>query len=291
MNSELNIDLQAFVKRVYDSLLYNSTFYNFLNENYIGSIRQTGAPIIEVIKTTPVSVNVRQTKEIQSALDPTLATYGSTKVDLTELPMDYSIRVPVTVVGSDITNAIQDVVDLKDSAIAKQIDTYGYAKLKANVTQAHQWAPANADAYIPLLNTLRAKLFNKDVYGGYRLGLDALEYANYVSALTSVLKFETLSGVEGVDRGIIARAYGIDAFEINSNYINPVVADHTETVKGYFFNSVAVVGDTFFDSFVQWNGNYPGYPGYYVIEGNMMFGADVVRGDAIIKLQSEAVSG
>lgn len=290
MNSELNIDLQAFVKRVYDSLLYNSTFYNFLNENYIGSIRQTGAPIIEVIKTTPVSVNVRQTKEIQSALDPTLATYGSTKVDLTELPMDYSIRVPVTVVGSDITNAIQDVVDLKDSAIAKQIDTYGYAKLKASVTQAHQWAPANADAYIPLLNTLRAKLFNKDVYGGYRLGLDALEYANYVSALTSVLKFETLSGVEGVDRGIIARAYGIDAFEINSNYINPVVADHTETVKGYFFNSVAVVGDTFFDSFVQWNGNYPGYPGYYVIEGNMMFGADVVRGDAIIKLQSETVS-
>lgn len=291
MNSELNIDLQAFVKRVYDSLLYNSTFYNFLNENYIGSIRQTGAPIIEVIKTTPVSVNVRQTAEIQSALDPTLATYGSTKVDLTELPMDYSIRVPVTVVGSDITNAIQDVVDLKDSAIAKQIDTYGYAKLKASVTQAHQWAPANADAYIPLLNTLRAKLFNKDVYGGYRLGLDALEYANYVSALTSVLKFETLSGVEGVDRGIIARAYGIDAFEINSNYINPVVADHTETVKGYFFNSVAVVGDTFFDSFVQWNGNYPGYPGYYVIEGNMMFGASVVRGDAIIKLQSEAVSG
>lgn len=290
MNSELNIDLQAFVKRVYDSLLYNSTFYNFLNENYIGSIRQTGAPIIEVIKTTPVSVNVRQTAEIQSALDPTLATYGSTKVDLTELPMDYSIRVPVTVVGSDITNAIQDVVDLKDSAIAKQIDTYGYAKLKGSVTQAHQWAPANADAYIPLLNTLRAKLFNKDVYGGYRLGLDALEYANYVSALTSVLKFETLSGVEGVDRGIIARAYGIDAFEINSNYINPVVTNHTETVKGYFFNSVAVVGDTFFDSFVQWNGNYPGYPGYYVIEGNMMFGADVVRGDAIIKLQSETVS-
>jgi hypothetical protein len=29
MNSELNIDLQSFVKRVYFSLLYNSTFYNF----------------------------------------------------------------------------------------------------------------------------------------------------------------------------------------------------------------------------------------------------------------------
>lgn len=290
MNSELNIDLQAFVKRVYDSLLYNSTFYNFLNENYIGEIRQTGAPIIEVIKTTPVSVNVRSTAEIQSALAPALSTYSSTKVDLTELPMDYSIRVPVSVVGSDITNAIQDVVDLKDSAVAKQIDTFGYAKLKGGVTQAFQWAPQNQQGYIDALNTLRATLFNKDVYGGYRLGLDALEYANYVSALTSILKYETLAGVEGVDRGIIARAYGIDAFEINSNYINPVVANHSETVKGYFFNSVAVVGDTFFDSFVQWNGNYPGFPGYYVIEGNMMFGADIVRGDAIIKLQSEAVS-
>lgn len=290
MNSQLNIDLQAFVKRVYDSLLYNSTFYNFLNENYIGAVRQTGAPIIEVIKTTPMSVNVRQTAEIQSALAPTLSTYSSVKVDLTELPMDYSIRVPVTVVGSDITNALQDVIDLKDSAIAKQIDTYGYAKLKGSVTQAFQWNPANQQGYIDALNTLRAKLFNKDVYGGYRLGLDALEYANYVSALTSILKFETMAGVEGVDRGIIARAYGVDAFEINSNYINPVVANHSETVKGYFFNSVAVVGDTFFDSFVQYNGNYPGFPGYYVIEGNMMFGADVVRGDAIIKLQSESVS-
>lgn len=290
MNAELNIDLQAFVKRVYDSLLYNSTFYNFLNENYIGEIRQTGAPIIEVIKTTPVSVNVRSTAEIQSALAPALSTYSSVKVDLTELPMDYSIRVPVSVVGSDITNAIQDVVDLKDSAIAKQIDSYGYAKLKGGVTQAFQWAPANQQGYIDALNTLRATLFNKDVYGGYRLGLDALEYANYVSALTSVLKYETLQGVEGVDRGIIARAYGIDAFEINSNYINPTVDGHAETVKGYFFNSTAVVGDTFFDSFVQYNGNYPGFPGYYVIEGNMMFGAKVVDANRIIKLQSEVVS-
>lgn len=284
MNSQLNIDLQAFVKRVYDSLLYNSTFYNFLNENYIGKVRQTGAPIIEVIKTTPMSVNVRQTAEIQSALAPALSTYSSVKVDLTELPMDYSIRVPVTVVGSDITNALQDVIDLKDSAIAKQIDTYGYTKLKGSVTQAFQWNPANQQGYIDALNTLRATLFNKDVYGGYRLGLDALEYANYVSALTSILKFETMTGVEGVDRGIIARAYGVDAFEINSNYVNPVVADHSETVKGYFFNSTAVVGDAFFDSFVQYNGNYPGFPGYYVMEGNIMFGAKVVEKDAIIKL-------
>lgn len=290
MNGQLNIDLQAFVKRVYDSLLYNSTFYKFLNENYIGAVRQTGAPIIEVIKTNAFSVNTRQTAEIQSALDPSLATYGSTKVDLTELAMDYSVRVPVSVVGSDITNALQDVIDLKDSSVAKTIDTYGYAKLKAGVSEAFQWAPVDKQGYIDALNTLRAKLFNKDVYGGYRLGLDALEYANYVSALTSILKFETMAGVEGVDRGIVANAYGVDAFEINSNYINPVVADHSETVKGYFFNSMAVVGDTFFGAFNQWNGTYPGYPGYFVIEGNILFGAEVVKADAIIKLQSDAVS-
>ena len=38
MNAELNIDLQSFVKRTYFALLYNSTFYNFLNENYIGAL-------------------------------------------------------------------------------------------------------------------------------------------------------------------------------------------------------------------------------------------------------------
>ena len=291
MYSELGIDLQAFVKRIYYSLLYNSTFYKFLNENYIGEVRTTGAPIIEVLKSNPVSVNVRSTAEITSALAPTLTTYGSVKVDLTELAMDYSLRVPVTIVGSDITNAIQDAADQKDSAIAKQIDTYGFKMLKGSVTNAFQWAPSTTQDVIDNLNTLRATLFNNDVYDGYRLGLEAMEYANYVSALTSVLKYETMQGVEGVDRGIIARAYGIDAFEINSNYVNPVVEDHAETVKGYFFNSVAVVGDSFFNSFAQYNGNYPGFPGYFVIEGNQMFGAKVVRGEAIIKLQSETVSG
>ena len=291
MYSELGIDLQAFVKRIYYSLLYNSTFYKFLNENYIGEVRTTGAPIIEVLKSNTVSVNVRSTAEIESALTPTLTTYGSVKVDLTELAMDYSLRVPVTIVGSDITNAIQDAADQKDSAIAKQIDTYGFTMLKGSVTNAFQWAPSTTQDVIDNLNTLRATLFNNDVYDGYRLGLEAMEYAKYVSALTSVLKYETMQGIEGVDRGIIARAYGIDAFEINSNYVNPVVADHAETVKGYFFNSVAVVGDSFFNSFAQYNGNYPGFPGYFVIEGNQMFGAKVVRGEAIIKLQSETVSG
>ena len=286
MNGELNIDLQSFVKRTYFALLYNSTFYNFLNENYIGALRQTGAPIIEVIKSNNVSVNVRSTAEIANALTPALTTYGSVKVDLTDLPMDYSLRVPVAVVGSDITNALQDAIDQKDSAIAKQIDTYGYALLKGGVTTAKQWNPSNAGDTIKLLNECRARLFNNDVYGDYRIGLGATQYATYVTDLTSVLKYETLQGVEGVDRGTIARAYGVDAFEINDNYINPSVDGHSETVV----NPVAVVGDTFFDSFVQYNGNYPGFPGYYVIEGNMMFGAKVVRDEAIIKLQSGAVS-
>ena len=290
MYEELNLDLQAFAKRVYDSILYQSTFYKFLNMAYIGELRTTGAPVIEIAKTNKLSVNVRQTKEIQTGLTPALTTYAHTMVDLTELNMDYSIRVPLMVTGSDITNAVQDAADLEDSAIAKQIDTYGYGVLKGNVSTAKQWNPSNAGDTIKLLNECRATLFNNDVYGDYRIGLGATQYAAYVTDLTSVLKYETLAGVEGVDRGIIARAYGVDAFEINDNYINPTVDGHAETVVGYFFNPVAVVGDTFFGSFVQYNGNYPGFPGYFCIEGNVMFGAKVVRGEAIIKLQSGAVS-
>lgn len=276
MYSEINLDLQSFAKRVYDSILYQSTFYNFLNPNYIGTIRQTGAPVIEVAKTTPLSVNVRQTKEIQNRLNPTLTQYSHVMVDLTELNMDYSIRVPMMVTGSDITNAIQDAADLEDSAIAKQIDTYGYGKLNANNDIVEfAWAPQTADAYITALNNLRATLFNKDITGDYRLGLGATEYANYVSALTSVLKYETLQGREGVDMGIIARAYGIDAFEINDNVLDGTI--------GYFFNPIAVVGDTFFSAFVQHN-SPQGYPGYLVLEGTQSFGAEVVRPEAIIRL-------
>ena len=277
MYAEINLDLQSFAKRVYDSILYQSTFYNFLNPNYIGTLRQTGAPVIEVAKTDALSVNVRNTKEIQTALDPNLTTYTHTIVDLTELPMDYSIRVPVVVSGSDITNAIQDAADLEDAAIAKAIDTYGYKKLGGNaVMEEFEWAPANAEGYIKALNTLRATLFNKDVTGDYRIGLGATEYANYVSALTSVLKFETLSGREGVDMGVIARAYGISAFEINDNVL-------TEGVKGYFFNPIAVVGDTFFSAFVSTSSDIR-YPGYFCLSGNQMFGAEVVRPEAIIRL-------
>ena len=148
--------------------------------------------------------------------------------------------------------------------------------------QSHpkQYLPAEYnEEYISLLNSLRAKLFNKDITGEYRIGLGATEYANYVSALTSVLKFETLQGREGVDMGEIAFAYGISAFEINDNVL--------DGAKGYFFNPIAVVGDTFFDKFVQFNGDYPGFPGYYVMEGNILFGAKVVEENAIFRLVDE----
>lgn len=279
MYEEINLDLQSFAKRVYDSILYQSTFYNFLNMNYIGELRNTGAPVIEIAKTNSLSVNVRETKEIQNRLNPALTTYSHVVVDLTELPMDYSIRVPLVVSGSDITNAIQDAADLEDAAIAKQIDVYGYNKLAANTDIVEvEWAPATQQDYIDLLNNLRAVLFNKDITGDYRIGLGATEYAKYVSALTSILKFETLQGREGVDMGIIARAYGIDAFEINDNVMNGEV--------GYFFNPIAVVGDTFFSAFVQ-HTSPQGFPGYYVLEGNQMFGAAVVRPEAIIRLVEE----
>ena len=74
----------------------------------------------------------------------------------------------------------------------------------------------------------------------------------------------------------IARVYGISIFEINDNVL-------TEGVVGYFFNPIAVVGDTFFSAFVQHN-SPQGYPGYVVLEGTQSFGAEVVRPEAIIRL-------
>ena len=282
MYSEINLDLQAFAKRVYDSILYQSTFYNFLNPNYIGELRQTGAPVIEIAKTDALSVNVRQTKEIQSRLNPALTTYTHTMVDLTELNMDYSIRVPLMITGSDITNAIQDAADLEDSAIAKQIDTYGYGKLAATTMDEFKWAPTTQQAYIDNLTALKAKLFNKDIVGEYRLGLGAVEYGKLVSALTSILKFETPTGVRGVVMGEVASAYGIDGiFAINDNVLDDEI--------GYFFNPIAVVGDTFFSAFVQ-HTSPQGYPGYYVLEGTQSFGAAVVRPEAIVRLVEE-ISG
>ena len=261
---------------IYYSLIYRSTFYKCLNERYIGELRNAGTPMIEILKSGEASVNVRDTKEIVNALTPGMLGYSSIKVDLTELPMDYSIRIPVLVSGTNFVNTLEDAMDKKDAAVAKQIDTYGFGVLETGATETETWAPASGEEYIELLNSLKAKLFNNNVYDDYRLGLSATEYAKLVSALTSILKYETLTGVEGVDRGDIASAYGVSIFQVNDEVLG-------ET-KGYFFNPIAVVGDAFFDSFVEYPNNYPGFPGYYVIEGNIMFGAKVVEEKAIVKL-------
>lgn len=288
--TQIGLDLQSVMKRTYANLLYRSSFYNFLNEAYIGEVRTTGTPIIEVMKQTATTINKRDYAEMTSAKTPSLVGYSAVKVDLTELPMDYSFRIPVLVTGSNIVNAIDEAVRLNDSQIAVKIDTYGFDKLADTITGArdnsktakdtgstYTWNPSSNDAYVTALNTLKATLFNLNVYDSYRLGLEATEYGKLVAALTSVLKFETLAGVEGVDRGEVAKAYGIDIFPINSSVL-------TNSEKGYFASPVGVVGDTFFSSMVEYNGNYPGFPGYYVVEGNVLFGCAVCRPEAIIKL-------
>jgi hypothetical protein len=277
--TQVNLDLQGVAKRIYASLLYNSQFYKMLNPNYIGDLRQAGTPMIEVIKSTNTQVNVRETKEITSALTPALQGYSSIKVDLTELPMDYSVRIPVLVAGSNILNTIEDAMDKKDQAVAKAIDTYGFGKLASNVTTERKFDPSTDAEYIGELNAIKAVLFNKNVYDDYRLALSATEYAKLVSAITSVIKFETAVGVKGVDMGTVAEAYGIQIFPVNDSVLGDA--------KGYAFNPRAVVGDSFFDSMQLFNGNYPGFPGYFVIESNILFGAEIVEQDAIIKLVEE----
>ena len=278
--TEIGLDLQGTVKRIYMNLIYKSAFYKMLNDAYIGELRNSGTPMIEVLKSQDVTVNVRQTRELSAALTPTLMGYNSVKVDLTELAMDYSIRIPTLVAGSGIANALDSALQKKDSAIAKQIDTYGFGKLAddANITEK-QWSPIAQQDYIDLITALSADLFNNDVYDNYRLALSATEYGKYVAALTSVLKYETMAGIEGVDRGTVARAYGVDAFQVNDTVLG-------SGIKGYFFNPIAVVGDAFFDAFVQ-HVSPQGWPGYFIFEGNVMFGAKVVEDDAIFRLVDE----
>lgn len=277
--TEVGLDLQNTVKRIYQNIIYRSTFYKMLNDSYIGELRNAGTPMIEVMKSQDVTVNVRNTKEIQTQLTPSLMGYDSVKVDLTELPMDYSIRIPILVTGSGIANALDSALQKKDSAVAKKIDTYGFNMLGADTNIVEKtWNPATKEEYIDTLTKLSADMFNNDIYDTYRMGLSATEYAKYVAALTSILKYETMAGVEGVDRGTIARAYGVDAFQIADAVLG--------TAKGYFFNPMAVVGDAFFDAFVQ-HVSPQGWPGYFVFEGNVLFGAKVVEPKAIFRLVAE----
>lgn len=291
----VNLDLQGLMKRTYANLLYNSQFYKLLNRRFF-EVGRTGTPIIEVVKQLGTKLNVRNNVEIaQGGITNELATYNSVKVDLTELPMDYSFRISPIVMGSGIERAIEGQIELKESQISKQIDVYGFGKLNTKIVgpedssmaytegQITKWAPANGTETIELVNDLKAKLFDRDIYDGYLLGLRSDAYSYFISSLTSILKYETRAGVEGVDMGQVAEAYGVSIFQINANVLKDENKQSTGVV-GYFSNEIACVGDTFWSSFAQYNGNFPGYPGYFVVEGNVMFGAEVVRPEAIIKL-------
>ena len=275
----VGLDLQGIVKKVYYDLLYRSTFMNFLDKSYLGEVRTTGTPMIEIAVTKPVSVTTVTNKaELTSPMTPTLADYDSVKIDLTELRANYSVSVSPRV--QNLAQAIDSQIDQEDAAIAYAIDGYGYGKLRT-ATNAAAWAPETKDEYIALLNGLKAKLFNKKVYDGYKLGLEAEEYAKLVSALVSILHFETSVGRNEVDRGVFANAFGIDIFPIASSVLNGEI--------GYFASEKGIVGDLFFSQFNLFNGNYNGLPGYTVIEGIVFFGAGIVLQDTVIKLQ-ETVS-
>lgn len=285
--TQVNLDLQSVVRRAYENLLYNSSFMNLLNSAYLGEVRQAGTPMIETIKQKPVTVNsVTGTPVMAAALTPSLTQYDSVKVDLADLRCDYSFRVPSLVLESGIAQIIDGQVEVQDSQIAIEVDKYGYDKLATAITGSttpdvdgttYTWNPATGEDYIKALNEMKSILFNLNVNSGYKLGIEAVEYGKLVSAMTSVLKFETMAGVEGVDRGEIARAYGIDIFPINSNVL-------INSEKGYFASEVGTVGDAFFSKFNEFNGSYPGFPGDYIVEGIILFGAEVVRPEAIIKL-------
>lgn len=291
--SQINLDLQSTMKKIYASLLYRSSSLMFANRRYMEEAR-TETSIIEVIKALPTAINKRSAVELANAsgvatpVTPTLATYDSVKVDLTELRMDYSFMISPVVMGSGIVGAIDDQLDLKDSAIATEIDKFNYNKIAKKIVgstdgsmaydkgQTIVWSPVNAQDIVDEVNVLKALLFNRNIYDGYICGLKAIAYAYLVASLTAVLKYETRVGVESVDMGLVGRAYGVDFVQINDNVL-------TNGEVGYFANEVGFVADIFFSAFNTFN-NYPGLPGYFVCEGNIYAGSEVIRPEAIIKL-------
>lgn len=291
--SQINLDLQSTMKKIYASLLYRSSSLMFANRRYMEAAR-TETPIIEVVKALPTAINKRQGIELANAsgvatpVNPTLATYDSVKVDLTELRMDYSFMVSPIAMGSGLVGTIDDQLDLKDAAIATEIDKFNYGKMAKTIVgstdgsmaytkgQTIVWNPADGQEIVDEVNVLKALLFNRNIYDGYICGLKAIAYAYLVSSLTAVLKYETRVGVESVDMGQVADAYGVQFIQINDN-----VLENGEV--GYFGNEVAFVADIFFSAFNTFN-NYPGMPGYFVCEGNIFAGSEVIRPEALIKL-------
>ena len=293
--SQINLDLQSTMKKIYASLLYRASSMKLANRRYMEAAR-TETAVIEVVKAKATPVNTRLNVELANSsnvatpITPVLATYDSVKVDLTELRMDYSFMVSPIAMESGLIGAIDDQLDLKDAEIANKIDTYNYNKLGTGINgsadgslaytqgQCIVWSPSTGEDIIEGLNVLKAILFNRNVYDGFILGLNSINYAYLVAGLTSVLKYETRVGVEGVDMGTIARAYGVDIFQINDNVL-------TNGEVGYFGNEVGFVSDIFFSAFNQF-ASYPGLPGYYVCEGNVFAGSAIIRPEAIIKLVS-----
>ena len=119
--SQINLDLQSTMKRIYASLLYRSSSMNLANRRYMEAAR-TETAVIEVIKALQTPVNTRATVELANSsniatpLTPQLMTYDSVKVDLTELRMDYSFMVSPVAMGSGLIGAIDDQLALKDAA-------------------------------------------------------------------------------------------------------------------------------------------------------------------------------
>lgn len=295
-NFTVGLDLQGTMRLIYANLLYKSSYFDLLDRNYLEAER-TGMPIIEVILDKDTPLNRRSSFEIQDGgLKNTLATYNHVKVDLTQLPLDYSFRISPVVLNSGIERAIDSQMERKNAQIAKEIDTFGYNKMNKAITgsedgsmayvsgQISKWAPTTAEEVVDDITNFKAQLFNRDVSDTCYMALEAISYAFTISKITQVLKYETKAGIEGVDRGEIASAYGVDFIEVNSNVISKDENGNDNNVIGYFGNEIGQVGDLFFSSMAQFAGNYPGYPGYYVVEGNLSFGSDVVMPETIIKL-------
>lgn len=298
--SGLGVNLQSFIKRMYQNLYYRSTSTNFLNEAYMSEARQAGqvAAVLDVTKQLDTTLTSRVSVDITTAITPSLATYSTVQINLTQLKMDYSFSISPMITTVDIANTLEGQIKLKEAQIAKTVDVFNYGKLVKAITgkedgseaytlgQLYVWAPATQQDYIDNMNELKALLFNRNVFEDYRLGLDAIEYGKLTAALTSLLKFETQVGILGVEKGQVASAYGINIFPINTTVLTS--ADDAGITKGFFGAPVAMAGDFFFSDMVEYLGNYPGFPGYYVFEGNVLFGSEVIRPEAMIRLVTVA---